>query len=185
MPATSPSLTALASVFTRIGNFTFGGGAATTAALQREMVGRRRWLDNAQYALCYALARITPGTNLLAFCTASGWLLRGWRGALIALLAASVPACALVWFVTAVFDFWSGNRWVQIAIAGALAASVGILLAGFWLLVGPQMTRANWLRSAAVVLLAVALSVGAGLSPVLVLAISAVVGFFWQEHPEP
>jgi chromate transporter len=34
---------------------------------------------------------LTPGTNLLAFCTGIGWLLRGLSGALIALLAASVP----------------------------------------------------------------------------------------------
>ena len=61
-----PSVRELSGVFFRIGNFTFGGGSATTAALQREIVDRRHWYDTLQFGLCYALARVTPGTNLFA-----------------------------------------------------------------------------------------------------------------------
>ena len=120
--AKSAHLADLCRVFLRIGNFTFGGGSATVAALQREMVGRRGWLDRTQFAFCYALSRITPGTNLLAFCTGTGWLMRGWRGALVAVLVASIPSCLIVWLVTAGFDAWSAKPLVMIGIDGALAA---------------------------------------------------------------
>ena len=73
-----PSLRRLTSIFFRVGNLTFGGGDPTMAALQSELVATRRWLDEEQYGLIYGLARITPGTNLLAFCAAAGWLIAGW-----------------------------------------------------------------------------------------------------------
>src|SRR5579872_3489231 len=59
-------------IFLRVGNLTFGGGDPTMAALQSELVHTRGWLTAEQYALIYGLARITPGTNLLAFSAASG-----------------------------------------------------------------------------------------------------------------
>jgi chromate transporter len=129
--------------------------------------------------LCYALARVTPGTNLLAFCTATGWLLRLWRGALIAVLAASIPSCALVALLTRGFDVWGSQRFVQIAIDGGMASSVGILLASFWLIVSPYLTRSCWFESTVSVGGSIVLSLYLGLSPVLVLVLAGVVGFFW------
>ena len=61
------SLKRLTWIFLRVGNLTFGGGDPTMAALQSALVHARRWLDEEEYGLIYGLARITPGTNLLAF----------------------------------------------------------------------------------------------------------------------
>jgi len=61
----------IAAVFTRYANLTFGGGSATIAVLHREIVATRKWIDETQFALCFALRRLTPGTNLLAFCAVS------------------------------------------------------------------------------------------------------------------
>src|SRR5258706_14603515 len=90
-----PSLTDLIRAFVRYGIFTCGGGSPPIAVLQDELVDRRRWLNHEPFQLSYALSRVTPGTNLLAFCTAAGWLLRGWTGALVSLPAASIPCSSL------------------------------------------------------------------------------------------
>src|SRR5208283_5331816 len=60
-----PSLGGISWVFARYANFTLGGGNATTAALHHELLEKRHWLNDDRFALCYALARLTPGTNLL------------------------------------------------------------------------------------------------------------------------
>ena len=60
------SLKSLTWIFLRVGNLTFGGGDPTMAALQSELVGSRRWLSAEQYALIYALARITPASPLFS-----------------------------------------------------------------------------------------------------------------------
>ncbi|MCX6592603.1 MAG: chromate transporter [Acidobacteria bacterium] len=176
----APPLGPLAGLFLRIGNLTFGGGGPTIAAFQRELVTRRRWLTPEQFALSYALSRITPGTNLFAFCTCAGALLRGLPGALAALLAASVPSCLLVAVLTAGFDTASRFGAVNVAIDGAVAASVGILLASCWAIVAPYVTRANGLRTALIAGASFGLSMLA--APILVLALAAAVGWFWEER---
>jgi hypothetical protein len=69
---TRPSLGRLTRAFVRIGNTTFGGGDTTMAALQREFIDRRGWITQEDYAVAFSLARITPGTNVVAFCAAVG-----------------------------------------------------------------------------------------------------------------
>jgi chromate transporter len=64
-----PSLGKLALVFARYANLTLGGGSATAATMHRELVVKRKWLSEDQFTLSFALGRVTPGTNLLAFCT--------------------------------------------------------------------------------------------------------------------
>ncbi len=75
----TPTLRKLTGIFLRIGNTTFGGGLPTIAALQRELVEQRAWLSQEDYALAFSLARVTPGTNVIAFCTAVGAQILGAR----------------------------------------------------------------------------------------------------------
>jgi chromate transporter len=172
----SPRLGELGGLFFRAGNFTLGAGAAATAVLQRELVFTQHWFDAEDFALCYALAQVTPGTNLLAFYSAIGWKLRGWRGALMTLGAGAVPCCFLVALITAGFDRISRNPGVAAGVEGALAASVGVLLASFWLLVRPYLKGRRWPRSVAVVGASFVLTLYAGLSPVTVLLLAGLSG---------
>ena len=106
---TGPRLVQIANAFARYANFTLGGGSATVAVLHRELMDKRKWISNDDFSLCFGLARLTPGTNLLAFCTGVGWLLRGMAGAMIALLAASIPCAVFVVAATAMFSRWQEN----------------------------------------------------------------------------
>ena len=99
-----PTLTDITRLFGTYGNIAFGGGNPTMAVLQREMIERRKWLSMDDVGVAYGLARATPGTNLLAFCAATGWLLRGVPGAALALLAASLPCSAMATLITALYD---------------------------------------------------------------------------------
>ncbi len=177
-----PSIRRLCAIFFRVSNFTFGGGNPTTAALQRELVEKEKWLSEQDFALCYALARVTPGTNLFAFCTAAACRMLDWRVALIVLTVASAPACFITWAVTAGFDQVSANVWVAAGIAGALASSAGVLVASFWLLVRPALTPGNRLRATVIVGISIVFSMLANLSPIPVLLISGVAGWFWKER---
>lgn len=108
---TSP-LVELTRVFGAVGSFTFGGGSATIAALEREIVEKRHWLDPDRFALCFALSRMTPGTNLLAFCVAAGASLRGAIGAVLTLIAASVPCSMFAVALTMGFADLGRTAWL-------------------------------------------------------------------------
>ena len=77
-----PRFRDLTAIFFRSGSFTLGGGNPIQAALHLELVERRRWLDSAEFALIYGLARFTPGTNVLACSAALAWRLGGWPAAI-------------------------------------------------------------------------------------------------------
>src|ERR1700730_16049824 len=119
----SPPLRFLAAVFLRHGNMTFGGGSATIATAHREIITKRDWVTQRQFDLSYALSRLTPGTNLLAFSTAIGWLVSGWSGALVVLLASSIPCSVLAVVLTAVYQSWTRHPFAMVALRGALAAA--------------------------------------------------------------
>src|SRR5882762_8698685 len=168
-----PRLLQLADVFCRYANFTLGGGSATVAVLHRELLDKRRWLSPDNFNLCFALARLTPGTNLLAFCAGVGWLLRGTAGAIIALLAASIPCAIIVVAGTALFSHWQDNHWAQAAIHGAVAAAVAITVKTCWTIAHPHFNSGARVRVILIAVTAFLLYVWAGLPAIEVLLIAA------------
>jgi chromate transporter len=172
----SVSLPEIANAFSRYGNFTLGGGSATVAVLHREILDKRRWLSDDSFALCFALARLTPGTNLLAFCTAVGWLLRGISGAVIALLAASIPCTVIVAVATALLSRWQENHWAQAAIHGAIAAAVAITVKTCWTIAHPHFRPGTRFRVSLIAAAAFLLYVWARLPAIDVLLLAGVVG---------
>lgn len=176
--AERPSLAEIADLFARYGNFTLGGGSATSAVIHGQVVTRRHWVNDQQFTLCFALGRLTPGTNVLAFCTGIGWVLRGLPGALVALLAASIPSTLIVIAVTALFQEWQGNSIAQTAIHGAVAAAVAITAKTSWTIAGPLYRSGAQLRVVLIGATAFGLYVALGVPAVYVLLGAALVGAF-------
>src|SRR5262245_51874930 len=119
-------------LFLRAGTFTFGGGSPTMAALYADLVTVRGWITAEQYGLVYALARLTPGTNLLAFGAGAAWFIAGWTGAALAVFGMSAPAAVCAVLLTAGYELWKHNAVAMSAIGGVLAASVGLMGASAW-----------------------------------------------------
>jgi chromate transporter len=176
-----PSLTQIGSVFARYANLTLGGGSATTAVIHGEIVSRRRWVSEEQFALSFAMGRLTPGTNLLAFCVGIGWMLRRGWGALVVLLAASIPCTLIVVAITVLFSRWQENPYAQAAIRGAVAAAVAITVKTVWTIAHPHFKRGNRLRVVLIGATAFALHAIVGVSPIEVLLLAAVAGFVLPE----
>jgi chromate transporter len=177
MPLTRWRMTAL---FFRVGNLTFGGGDPTMSALYAELVTNRRWMSNETYGLIYALARVTPGTNILAFCAAVGWQLLGFAGAVYAVLAVTLPSAVVVGLLSVGYETWKTNPWALAAISGILAAASGMMASSAWQLVAPHLARGGWLRAVVIAggaFLLVELFV---VSPIVALALAAATGAFWR-----
>ncbi len=176
----APSLRRLFLIYARVSNLTFGGGDPTIAALESELVASRNWLSPEKYALVYGLARITPGTNILAFCAGTAWALRGWPGAVLAVFGATVPSAIVVVLLTAGYESVKQNTRAMAAIAGTLAAAVGMMAVSAWQLVAPQLRRPRVLRAVVFVAASLLLSYGLRMSPVAVLGLAALAGYFWR-----
>ncbi len=178
-----PSLKSIAAVFARYANLTFGGGSATIAVLKDEVLTRRGWVSNLDFQLAYALSRLTPGTNLLAFCTAVGWMARRWSGALVALAAASMPSSAIALLATCFYEVWQQDPTFRAVLSGALAAAVAVTVNTAWVLAEPHVKvapgKALVIAPAAIVLVTLS-----SFSPFQVLLLAAVVGVFWPARED-
>lgn len=165
-------------LYTRIGSTTFGGGDPTMAALQQELF-ERKWLDREEYGLVYALARATPGTNILAFCAGTGWLALGIPGALLAVAGASIGSAIVVTFLTAGYVVWRENPWAMSAIDAMLAAATGLMGVAAYSLLKPQFRPERWLRAAVIFGAALLLALRFGLTPIQILGLAALAGAMW------
>jgi chromate transporter len=182
---TQPGLPEIGAMFARYGNLTFGGGSATIAVLREQILTRRKWVTELQFQLAYALSRLTPGTNLLAFSTAIGWIGRRWAGAIVALAAASLPCSAIAILATHFFEVWQQNVGFRAALRGALAAAVAVMINTAWVLAHPHLKGASAIaRGLVVVPAAIALTTVLPLSPFQVLMLAAVVGLLWPVPSE-
>ena len=97
------------------------------AALQSELVVSRQWMSMETYGLIYGLARITPGTNLLAFCAGAGWQILGLTGALLAVVAVTAPAALIVVLLTIGYEALKSNPRAMTGIGGVIAAAAGMM----------------------------------------------------------
>ena len=93
------SLRELTWIVARDVNRTLGGGLASMELLRRTFIANGS-LDEAGNAGLVAVSRLTPGTNILAYCVGLGWSLHRWAGALAAVAAASLPASFVVCVLT-------------------------------------------------------------------------------------
>ncbi len=173
---TKPSLASLTALYFKIGNTTFGGGDPTMALLQRELIARG-WITRGDFALAYSLARVTPGTNVLAFSAGTGARALGLIGAIAAVLAVTLPSAILVVFLTHGFETWTKHPWALAAIAGTVAAVSGMMWASVWLLVKPYLGLRALLFAGGAFLAAWKFHV----TPVPIILVAALVGYFWTE----
>ncbi len=164
----------------KVGNTVFGGGDPTLAALHSEIVTNRKWISRERYSTVFALARITPGTNLLAFCAGISWELLGWAGAIASLLAMTAPAALVILLLTREYDIVKSNGAAMAMIGALMAAAVGMMAAAGWQLARPYMDRKRGLYAAALVTGAMVLSLGFSVSPVQILALGGAAGYIWQ-----
>jgi chromate transporter len=96
--ATRPDGTAteIFGVFLKLGLTAFGGPIAHVGYLRQECVQRRRWLDEAQFAQLLAVCQCVPGPASSQMGFAIGLFRAGWRGAVAAFVAFTLPSALLM-----------------------------------------------------------------------------------------
>jgi len=92
----SSRLRELIVVFGTLGLIGFGGPAAHIALMRREVVERRRWLNDAQLVDLVGITNLIPGPNSTEMAMHVGRLRAGRVGLVVAGLAFILPAAAIV-----------------------------------------------------------------------------------------
>ncbi|GAA4339757.1 chromate transporter [Pigmentiphaga soli] len=123
----------LLAVFTPLSMVTIGGGQATTAEIQRQVVEVHHWMTAQQFLNDFAIARLAPGPGSLLV-TLIGWQVGGGWGAVVATLAIFAPTAFLIYGVAYLWRRHQGARWQLALEAGLRPVAAGMILAAVYVL---------------------------------------------------
>lgn len=104
----------------------FGGALAVA---QRELVDKKRWLTNEEFAEEWGVAQILPGPNVVNLAVMIGGRHFGWRGALAAVAGMiSIPLLVLL-LIAIVYAQFAAHPGVAGALRGMGAVAAGMIAA--------------------------------------------------------
>ncbi len=128
-PPDRPSLRSLFISFLSIGMMSFGGGLA--AWTRREVVQKRRWLDDRQFLSGYALSQLVPGATNVNLAVFIGTLMRGPIGAVACFAGLTALPVAIILAIGTLYLGTQSNSamaWVSGALTGMGAVAIGLNL---------------------------------------------------------
>ena len=160
--------------FLKIGMFTFGGGYAMLPLIERELITKRKWIEQKEFLDLLTLAQSVPGPIAVNTSVFVGYKVRGLRGAAAALLGTVTPSFVIL--VIAIF--FAGirqNPVVDAAFKGMRPAVVALII-------GPVLTLSRGMHwTMLVVIAASALAIWwLDWSPIWILAAAAALGIAWE-----
>ena len=149
----SISLAALFFACLKLGLLSFGGGLS--GWVYQEFVIRRGWVSDDDFASNLAMGQMLPGGNVANLVICLGEQLRGPMGAVTAVFGLLVGPFFSVIVIATLIGSIPDTQMLDIALNGAAAAAIGMLIALCWQGIRRARRRPAMLAVIAVVVLGV------------------------------
>jgi len=114
--------------FLHLGTLGFGGPIALAGYMQRDLVGRRRWVSKQDYLEGLAFSQLSPGPLAAQLAMYLGWLRAGALGATLVGIAFILPSFLMVLAVAALYVHYGSLPWIQGMFYGIGAAVIAIIV---------------------------------------------------------
>ncbi len=115
-----------------ISTFTFGGGFVIISMMQKKFVEQYHWVTQDEVLDMTAIAQSAPGALAVNSAIIFGYRIAGIRGAILSTIATILPPIVIISIVTMVYDAFSSNTYIQMALhvmrAGVAAILVDVIL---------------------------------------------------------
>lgn len=99
--------------FTKIGAFTFGGGYAMLPLIEKEVVGKKKWISATEFIDRIAIAQSLPGVFAVNISILTGYQLKGSKGSTVAVLGAILPSFVIILLIALFFRHFNENVYVM------------------------------------------------------------------------
>lgn len=130
--------------FLKIGVFTFGGGYAMIALLEKEFIDKKKWIEHDEFMDIVAIAESTPGPIAINCATYIGYKIGKFLGAVLATLAVCIPSFVIIFVISLFFNAFLEIKLVAYAFKGIQACVVFLILsAGIKMLVKMKKSPQN------------------------------------------
>jgi chromate transporter len=108
-PPPARALSEVFPAFLKLGLTSFGGPIAHLGYFRRELVERRHWVSESQFAQILAVCQFLPGPASSQLAFSLGLLRAGWAAAVVAVLAFTLPSALLLFAFAALLPQLSGT----------------------------------------------------------------------------
>ena len=119
----------LFTTFFKIGLFSFGGGFAMIPLIQREVIEKRKWINEKDFLDMLVLAQSTPGPIAVNTAVFVGYKTAGTLGAISATLGTVMPSFIVILLLALFFAEVRENRYVDAAFRAMRPAVVALIVA--------------------------------------------------------
>ena len=165
-------------IFFKIGLFTFGGGYAMIAIIEREICEKKKWIEHEEFLDIVAITESTPGPLAINSATFVGYKVCGVLGSVFATLGVVLPSFCIIFAISFVFDAFLSLEYVRYAFMGIQACVAFLIVnAGIKML---KHLKPNWLNGVLFSLSAIGLILldlfAVDFSTILFILIGGVVG---------
>ncbi len=113
----------------KLGCISFGGPAGQIAVMHRELVERKRWIDEKRFLHALNFCMLLPGPEATQLATYCGWLLHGVRGGLAAGVLFVLPGALTLWGLSWIYVTHGALPEVAAVFHGLKAAVLAIVVA--------------------------------------------------------
>lgn len=114
--------------FFKIGLFTFGGGYAMIAVIQRELVEKKKWIEQEEFLDVIAIAESTPGPLAINSATYIGYKIGKVLGSAFSTLGVVLPSFIIIFIISLFFDSFLQLEFVGYAFHGIQACVAFLIL---------------------------------------------------------
>lgn len=115
--------------FLKIGAFSFGGGYAVVAFIQREVVEGHGWISPEDFVNVVAIAEMTPGPIAVNSSTFVGYNLFGVLGGILCSASTLAIPFILALIVAIYFSKFKDNVYLKNVLSGIRPAVIGLIAA--------------------------------------------------------
>ncbi|NDI35394.1 chromate transporter [Chengkuizengella sediminis] len=113
--------------FLKISPITFGGGYAMIPAIEREIVGNRKWLNESEMSDVLSISGSAPGGIGINAATFIGYRLYGIRGSIAAVVGMTLPTFLIIFVLGLFFSYFNDNEKVNAAFKGIQIAIIALV----------------------------------------------------------
>jgi|LSQX01.2.fsa_nt_gb chromate transporter len=128
-------------VILKISSMTFGGGYMIVPVIREEFVCKRHLLSDEEMFDLVALSQSAPGPIAVSTALLTGYKLKGRQGALLGVVAATLPPLILISALYFAYEAFSSSTWVQAMLRGMSGAISAVMILAVYDLAKPCLKR--------------------------------------------
>ena len=159
--------------FFKIGAFTLGGGYAMLPIIQKEVVEKKKWIDETEFLDMVAISQSAPGPLAVNISAFVGQKMNGIIGLIVSTLGSVLPSFIIIILVASVFIGIENSPIVQRIFQGIRPAVVALIAVP---VISMGKTAKVNKRNFIIPLLAAVFVAIFGITPIYIILVAAVIG---------